>query len=73
MAFEALKTEISILLARIAEKPDDRGELEVALREKLNEMRAFGMPLPEDLVALEAALDAEMTADAVDRARDAST
>jgi hypothetical protein len=31
--------------------------------EKLNEMKAFGMPLPDDLVKLEAALEAEFAAD----------
>jgi hypothetical protein len=31
--------------------------------EKLNEMKAYGMPLPEDLVKLEAALEAEFAAE----------
>ena len=30
-----------------------------SIREKLNEMRAFGMPLPDDLVRLEKELEAE--------------
>jgi hypothetical protein len=68
MAFEALKTEISILLTQIAEKPESREELEIVLREKLAEMKAFGMPLPADLVELEAALDEEMTSDENERA-----
>jgi hypothetical protein len=32
-------------------------EVELMLREKLNEYRAFGMPLPQDLADLEALLD----------------
>jgi hypothetical protein len=31
--------------------------------EKLNELRAYGMPLPADLVAMEKALEAEFAAD----------
>jgi hypothetical protein len=31
--------------------------------EKLNEIKAFGMPLPQDLVEMEKALEAEFAAD----------
>jgi hypothetical protein len=31
--------------------------------EKLNELKAYGMPLPQDLVALEKALEAEFAAE----------
>ena len=57
MAFEDLQAEIASLLIRMNEQPEDVRELEMLLREKLNEFRAFGMPLPEDLAALEQALD----------------
>jgi hypothetical protein len=40
-------------------QPEDRHELYLQIREKLNEMRAFGMPLPSDLVRLEKELEAE--------------
>jgi hypothetical protein len=40
-------------------QPEDRHELYLQIREKLNEMRAFGMPLPNDLVRLEKELEAE--------------
>ena len=69
MAFEALMTEINILLSRIAEQPGDKEQLEVVIREKLNEMRAFGMPLPQDLVDLEAALDQQSTEEEIERGR----
>ena len=66
MAFEDVEAEIGILLGRLVDMPKDRHELEIMLREKLNEMRAFGMPLPQDLVDLEASLDAELTQEARD-------
>jgi hypothetical protein len=64
MAFEELQAEIASLLIRMNEQPHDVREVELMLREKLNEYRAFGMPLPADLVELEAALDAGLTTDA---------
>jgi hypothetical protein len=33
------------------------------IRERLNEMRAFGMPLPEDLVKFEEELEAQFKAE----------
>lgn len=57
MAFEIIMAEISALISRMNEQPQDSQELEVLLREKLNEFRALGLPLPQDLVDLEAALD----------------
>jgi len=44
-------------------QPEDRHELYMQVREKLNEMRAFGMPLPEDLVRLEEELEASFAAE----------
>ncbi len=43
MAFEKTRAEIDILLQRLVEMPEDASEVEQRLREKLNEMRAFGM------------------------------
>lgn len=67
MAFEKMRAEIDILLQRIVETPEDATEMEQRLREKLNEMRAFGMPLPDDLVDLERTLDQQLTAAARQR------
>ena len=53
MAFEAIKTEIRALLEGAIEEPEDVHELHLQLLNKLNEMRATGMPLPDDLVELE--------------------
>lgn len=69
MAFEEIKAEIASLLIRMNEQPHDAQELEVMLREKLNEFRALGMPLPQDLVDLEKALDQGLTSEAIARAR----
>ena len=53
MAFEAIKAQIRALLENSIEEPEDAHEMHINLIEKLNEMRATGMPLPEDLVELE--------------------
>ena len=63
MAFEDLKAEIALLLSQMENQPEDRHELYLQIREKLNEMRAFGLPLPDDLVRLEKALEAEFSAE----------
>ena len=44
-------------LAAMINQPEDAREIHEQLREKLNELRAVGMPLPADLVALEAQMD----------------
>lgn len=60
MDLAAIKTEIGLLLTEMQNEPKDVSEAALILHEKLNELRAYGMPLPEDLVALEAALDQEL-------------
>jgi hypothetical protein len=67
MAFEHIKAEIALLLERMHEQPEDRHELHLQIRQKLSELKAYGMPLPADLVDLERALDAEFAADAARR------
>jgi hypothetical protein len=63
MDMDAVKAELGILLTRMQNEPEDRHELYLVVMEKLNEMKAYGLPLPEDLVRLEAALEAEFAAD----------
>jgi len=60
MAFESIKAEIDLLLAAMINQPQDVREIREQVREKLNELRAVGMPLPADLVALEEKLDADL-------------
>ncbi len=63
MAFDNLKAELGILMTQMQTQPEDRHELYLPLMEKLNEIKAFGMPLPQDLVEMEKALEAEFAAD----------
>jgi hypothetical protein len=63
MAFEQLKMEISSLLTEMQNQPQDRHEIYLALREKLGQMKATGMPLPDDLVRLERDLEEEFSSE----------
>jgi hypothetical protein len=49
--------DISLLFEQMVEQPEDAHELAAQIREMLNEMKATGMPLPEDLVELERKLE----------------
>ena len=57
MAFEDIKAEINLLLQQMQNQPEDEHELYEMLHEKLNEIRALNMPLPEDLSELEQQLE----------------
>lgn len=57
MSFEKLKAEIGLLLTQMENQPHDMQELYEQIRGKINEMRAFGMPIPEDLIQLEQSLE----------------
>jgi hypothetical protein len=63
MAFEDLQSELGLLMTRMQNEPEDRHELYLVIRQKLNEMKAFGMPLPDDLVRFERQLEAEFAQD----------
>lgn len=63
MTFDKLKMDISALLTEMQNEPEDPHEIYLALREKLNELKAFGMPLPDDLVQLANSLEAEFAAE----------
>ena len=60
---ERLLAEISLLTSQMETQPKDKHEIYLQLREKLNEMKATGMPLPKDLVKLEHRLEAEFRGD----------
>ena len=60
MAFERLKMQIMMMLDELENQPEDNWELHEQILENLNEMRAMGMPLPQDLVELEAKLSKEL-------------
>lgn len=59
MAFDDIKMKISLLLTAMQNEPEDRHEIYLQLREKLSELKASGMPLPDDLVKMEHDLEAE--------------
>ncbi|HMN37413.1 MAG TPA: hypothetical protein PKD49_06840 [Hyphomicrobium sp.] len=63
MSFDKLKTDISFLLTAMQNEPQDAHEIYLQIREKLSELKAFGMPLPEDLVRMEQELEAEFASD----------
>ena len=63
MSFENLTAELSLLVDEIEGDQSDRHEIYLRIREKLGELKAMGMPLPEDLVRLERNLEAEFDAD----------
>jgi len=69
MAFERLKTEIGILLTEMQNEPKDEHELALLIHAKLQELKALGLPLPEDLVALDELLQ-EKARDGLLRASD---
>ncbi len=59
MDLDELEASIGLLLQQMEDQPEDRHELYLQLREKINEMRAYGMPVPDDLMQLVKALEAE--------------
>jgi len=69
MAFEDKEAELGLLLTRMLNEPEDRHEIYLLIRQKLNELKAYGMPLPADLVEFERDLEAEFMADKEDSER----
>lgn len=67
MSFEDVKAEVSLLMTEMQNEPHDRHEVYLQLMEKLNDLKAFGLPLPEDLVRFERALEAEFARDLRER------
>jgi hypothetical protein len=69
MAFEDKEAELGLLFGRVQNQPQDLHELYELIRQKLNELKAYGMPLPQDLVDFEHDLEAEFAAEQEDRER----
>jgi hypothetical protein len=63
MAFESTRAEIGMLLGALQTAPEDKHELYLQIMQKLNELKAYGMPLPADLVELERRLEREFDAE----------
>lgn len=64
MRADEIEAEVFLLLNQMENQPEDRLELYLQLRERLEQMRAFGMSPPDDLVALLDELDSEFTEEA---------
>jgi len=64
MAFEDLITRLNMLFIEMENQPEDASELLEQIRLELNQLKATGQPLPEDLVRLEERLDKELAASA---------
>lgn len=60
MAFEDMRVQLAMLMDEIAKNPADAHEMQETLREKLTEMQALGLPLPDDLVGLEEYLEDDL-------------
>ena len=63
MAFEDLQSELGLLMTRMQNEAEDRHEIYLTIRQKLNELKAYGMPLPDNLVRFEHLLEAEFARD----------
>lgn len=57
MAFEDIKAQIYLLLDQMVEQPEDEHELARNVHEHIAELRATGMPVPDDLLKLEKQLE----------------
>jgi hypothetical protein len=58
MAFDDLEAELALLINQMDTPPADPHELYLRIFEKLNEFKALGLPLPDDLVRVEKELEA---------------
>ncbi len=59
MAFEELIARINLLLNDMENQPHDAHEILEKIHLELNQLKATGQPLPEDLVELERQLEHE--------------
>ena len=58
MAFDDLEAELALLINQMENQPQDLHELYLRIFEKLNEYKALGLPLPDDLVRVEKEMEA---------------
>ncbi|MDO8361102.1 MAG: hypothetical protein Q7T08_13870 [Devosia sp.] len=57
MALSDIQNEIVSLLQQMTNQPEDVHQLAEQIREKLNLLRAEGLPIPDDLLELEQRLE----------------
>ncbi len=63
MGISDVLAEIEGYISEMERRPEDKHELWLELHSGLNQIRAMGMPVPDDLARLEAELQAEFEAD----------
>ena len=66
MSFEDLQAEVSLLLTQMENQPKDLHEIQEVLREKINEMKAFGLPIPDNFLKFEKELQGDFATSAKD-------
>ncbi len=66
MAFEELKTRLNMLLTDMENVPEDAHELLEQLNLEINQFKATGQPVPDDLARLQAQLQKEFQVDPKD-------
>ena len=57
MAFDDLIARIGLLVNEMENRPEDAHEILEQIHMELNQMRATGQPLPDDLIELEKRLE----------------
>lgn len=63
MTLDERQAELGLLLTRMQNEPADRHELYLQIMQRLNELKAYGMPLPQDLLQFQRRLEAEFADD----------
>jgi hypothetical protein len=61
MDAEEFEAAVNELVEELEGEPGDRHEIFLRFKQMLDQMRAMGMPIPDDLAELESGLDAEFT------------
>ena len=56
-----MKIAITMLMDEIIKRPEDAHVLQEQLREKISEMKTMGLPVPDDILVFEDALEEEFT------------
>ncbi len=62
MVFEDIILRINLLFSEMENEPEDAHEMLEQLHQELNQLKATGQPLPDDLVHLEKRLEKELLA-----------
>jgi len=71
MDFEDIKAQLGMLFTRMENEPEDAHEIYEQIHERLNELRALNLPLPDDLVEFERQLERDFAH--LDRSRRGGT